>query len=114
MAAFEARRRGIGNLSLLASHVTVPPAMESILRSPSCQVNGFLAAGHVCTVMGVEEYRPLVEKYRVPVVVTGFEPVDLLIGIHECVRQLEAGKASVANCYSRSVAAAGNQRWRDD
>jgi hydrogenase expression/formation protein HypD len=108
MAAFEARRRGLKNFSLLVSHVTVPPAMEAILSSPSCQVNGFLAAGHVCTVMGVDEYRPIVAKHRVPVVVTGFEPLDILQGITMCVRQLEEGRAEVENQYERSVRASGN------
>ena len=108
MAAHEARRRGLRNFSLLASHVIVPPAMEAILASPTCRVNGFLAAGHVCTIMGVAEYRPLAEKYRVPVVVTGFEPLDLLQGIHMCLAQLEAGRAEVENQYARSVRAGGN------
>jgi hydrogenase expression/formation protein HypD len=109
MAAFEARRRGLRNFSLLVAHVIVPPAMEAILSSPSCRVNGFLAAGHVCTVMGVEEYRPLVEKYRVPMVVTGFEPLDILQGITMAVRQLEEGRAELENQYERSVRASGNQ-----
>ena len=109
MAAFEARRRGLRNFSLLVSHVTVPPAMEAILSSPSCRVNGFLAAGHVCTVMGMEEYQPLIEKHRVPVVVTGFEPLDILQGVTMCVRQLEEGRAELENQYERSVRASGNQ-----
>ena len=113
MAAFEARRRGLRNFSLLVSHVTVPPAMEAILSSPNCRVNGFLAAGHVCTVMGMEEYRPLVNKYRVPVVVTGFEPLDILQGIAMCVRQLEKGRAEVENQYERSVQAEGNQQAQE-
>lgn len=113
MAAFEARRRGLRNLSLLVAHVTVPPAMEAILSSPSCRVNGFLAAGHVCTVMGVEEYRPLVEKYRVPVVVTGFEPLDILQGVTMAVRQLEEGRAELENQYERSVRPSGNQPARE-
>jgi hydrogenase expression/formation protein HypD len=108
MAAFEARRRGLENFSLLVSHVTVPPAMEAILSAPACQVNGFLAAGHVCTIMGTDEYRPLVEKYRVPVVVTGFEPLDILQGITMCVRQLEEGRAEIENQYERSVRREGN------
>ena len=112
MAAFEARRRGLRNFSLLVSHVTVPPAMEAILSSPSCRVNGFLAAGHVCTVMGMEEYRPLVAKYRVPVVVTGFEPLDILQGITMCVRQLEEGRSQVENQYERCVRGAGNEAAR--
>lgn len=108
MAVHEARRRGLSNFSLLVSHVLVPPAMEAILSSPSCRVDGFLAAGHVCTIMGVEEYRPIAAKYRVPIVATGFEPVDLLQGIAMCLRQLEEGRAEVENQYGRSVRAAGN------
>jgi hydrogenase expression/formation protein HypD len=109
MAAFEARRRGLENFSLLVSHVTVPPAMEAILASPSRRVNGFLAAGHVCTIMGMDEYRPIVERHRVPVVVTGFEPLDILQGVTMCVRQLEEGRAELENQYERSVRAPGNQ-----
>lgn len=112
MAAFEARRRGVKNFSLLVSHVVVPPAMEAILSSPSCRVNGFLAAGHVCTIMGVEEYRPLCENHRVPIVVTGFEPLDILQGLTMCVQQLEAGRAEVENQYERSVRAKGNEAAR--
>jgi hydrogenase expression/formation protein HypD len=108
MAVFEARRRKIRNFSLLVAHVVVPPAMEAILSSPRCRVNGFLAAGHVCTVMGMEEYRPLSEKYRVPIVATGFEPLDILQGITMCVRQLEEGRAEVENQYERSVRTKGN------
>lgn len=108
-AAFEAKRRGLRNFSLLVSHVTVPPAMDAILSAPDCRVHGFLAAGHVCTVMGTDEYAPIVAKYRVPVVVTGFEPLDLLQGITMVVRQLEAGRAQLENQYDRSVRAAGNR-----
>jgi hydrogenase expression/formation protein HypD len=109
MAAFEAKRRGITNFSLLVSHVIVPPAMEAILSSPSCRVNGFLAAGHVCTIMGVDEYRPICERYRVPIVVTGFEPLDILQGITMVVQQLESGRAEVENQYERAVRARGNE-----
>ncbi len=109
MAVYEARRRGLANFSLLVSHVLVPPAIEAILASPSCRVDAFLAAGHVCTVMGIEEYRPLAERYRVPIVATGFEPLDLLQGIHMCVKQLEEGRAEVENQYARSVRLAGNE-----
>jgi hydrogenase expression/formation protein HypD len=112
MAAFEARRRGVRNFSLLVSHVVVPPAMEAILSSPARRVNGFLAAGHVCTIMGVEEYQPLADRFRVPIVVTGFEPLDLLQGITMCVRQLEEGRAEVENQYERSVRAEGNRAAR--
>jgi hydrogenase expression/formation protein HypD len=82
--------------------------MEAILSSPQCQVHGFLAAGHVCTIMGMDEYRPLAQRYRVPIVVTGFEPLDLLQGVDMCVRQLEAGRAEVENQYERAVRPAGN------
>ena len=108
MAVAEARRRGVENFSLLVSHVLVPPAMEAILRAPRRRVDGFLAAGHVCTIMGLDEYRPLAARYRVPIVATGFEPLDLLQGIHMCVRQLEEGRAEVENQYARSVRAEGN------
>jgi hydrogenase expression/formation protein HypD len=109
MAVFEARRRGIGNFSMLVSQVLVAPAMRLILASPGNRVQGFLAAGHVCTVMGLEAYRPLVEEFRVPVVATGFEPVDLLRGIYRCLELLEQGKAEIANEYTRSVRAGGNR-----
>jgi hydrogenase expression/formation protein HypD len=108
MAAFQARRRGLTNFSLLVSHVLVPPAMEAILSAPANRVQGFLAAGHVCTVMGCAEYEPLAATYRVPIVVTGFEPVDILRGVLACVRQLEDGRAAVENEYARVVAADGN------
>ncbi len=109
MAAFQAKQNGLNNFSLLVSHVLVPPAMEAILSSPNCRVQGFLAAGHVCTVMGYTEYEPIAAKYRVPIVVTGFEPLDILQGILMCVRQLESGRAVVENQYSRSVRKEGNQ-----
>ncbi|WP_224246311.1 hydrogenase formation protein HypD [Hyalangium gracile] len=108
MAVHEARRRGLRNFSLLSAHVLVPPAMEAILASPGRRVDGFLAAGHVCTIMGTETYQPLVRAYRVPIVATGFEPVDLLQGIHMCVAQLEEGRADVENQYARAVRTAGN------
>jgi hydrogenase expression/formation protein HypD len=109
MAVAEARRRGLDNFSMLVSHVLVPPAIEAILTAPRCRVNGVLAAGHVCTIMGLDEYAPLAERYRVPIVATGFEPLDLLQGILMCVRQLEAGRAEVENQYARSVRAQGNE-----
>jgi len=112
MAVLAARAREVRNFSLLVSHVTVPPAMEAILAAPGRRVDGFLAAGHVCTVMGLEEYRPLCARHRVPIVVTGFEPLDLLQGIHMCVRQLEEGRAELENQYARSVAPDGNQAAR--
>jgi hydrogenase expression/formation protein HypD len=108
MAAYQAKREGLTNFSLLASHVLVPPAMRAILDGPANRVQGFLAAGHVCTVMGYEEYEPLAARYRVPIVVTGFEPIDILEGIYLCIRQLEEGVAKVENPYSRSVRRAGN------
>jgi hydrogenase expression/formation protein HypD len=110
LAIQQASRLRLDNFCLLASHVRVQPAMEMLAESENCSVEGFLAAGHVCTVAGYESYQRFIEEYRLPVVVTGFEPVDLLMGILECVRQLERGEARVVNCYSRSVAAAGNQR----
>jgi hydrogenase expression/formation protein HypD len=100
---------GRTNFSLIVSHVRVQPAMEMLVESEDNLVQGFLAAGHVCTVAGFESYGEFVKKYSLPVVVTGFEPVDLLSGILECVRQLERGAAAVSNCYSRSAAAAGNR-----
>ncbi len=108
MAVLQAARHKITNFSVLVSHVLVPPAMEAILSSQGNQVQGFLGAGHVCTVMGIEEYHPLALRYRVPIVVTGFEPLDILQGISMCVKQLEEGRAEVENQYSRSVRPEGN------
>ena len=108
MAVKEAKRRGIPNFSILSSHVLVPPAIEAILSSKNTLVQGFLAAGHVCTVMGYEEYIPLAEKFKVPIVVTGFEPVDILEGIYLVVKQLEEGQFEVENQYSRVVRKEGN------
>jgi hydrogenase expression/formation protein HypD len=109
MAVWQAKQLGLANFSILCSHVLVPPAMEAILSSPVNRVQGFLAAGHVCTIMGYEEYIPLASKYHVPIVVTGFEPVDILQGILMTVRQLESGRADVENQYSRSVRPEGNR-----
>ena len=109
MAVYRARREGLLNFSMLASHVLVPPAMRSILSLPTNKIQGFLAAGHVCTIMGFEEYVPLASQFRVPIVVTGFEPLDILEGVYLCVRQLEAGRGEVENQYSRSVRRDGNQ-----
>jgi hydrogenase expression/formation protein HypD len=103
MAVAEAARRGVDNFSVLVSHVLVPPAMIALLESPSNQVQAFLAAGHVCAIMGWTEYEPIAEKYRVPIVVTGFEPLDLLEGILIAIRQLEAGRHVVENQYVRAV-----------
>lgn len=108
LAVLEAHRRGLKNFSMLVAHVLVPPAMEAILQSPNNRVQGFLAAGHVCTVMGYREYEPIAKKYRVPIVVTGFEPLDLLQGLYMCIRQLEAGRFEVENQYTRSVRRQGN------
>ncbi|HEY3265708.1 MAG TPA: hydrogenase formation protein HypD [Armatimonadota bacterium] len=113
MAAFQAKQRALSNFSMLVSHVLVPPAMEAILSSPNRKVQGFLAAGHVCAVMGVYEYRPIVVEYGIPVVVTGFEPLDILQGILMCVRQLEEGRAEVENQYARAVRAEGNRPAQD-
>lgn len=109
MAVYQARQKRAANFSMLASHVLVPPAIEALLSSPQVRVQGFLAAGHVCTVMGYTEYEPIAEKYRVPIVVTGFEPLDILQGVYMCVRQLEEGRAEVENQYARSVRKEGNQ-----
>jgi hydrogenase expression/formation protein HypD len=109
MAVFQAQAQKIPNFSVLVSHVLVPPAIEAILSAPDNRTQGFLAAGHVCTVMGFQEYLPLARKYRVPIVVTGFEPVDILQGILMCVEQLEQGRAEVENQYARSVQREGNR-----
>lgn len=108
MSVAQAERLKLENFSILASHVLVPPAIEAVLSSPSCLVQGFLAAGHVCTIMGIDQYRPIAERYRVPIVVTGFEPLDILQGVAMCVAQLEAGRAEAENQYARSVRAEGN------
>lgn len=108
MAVFQAARLGLKNFSLLVSHVLVPPAMEAILSSSKSRVQGFLAAGHVCSVMGFTEYEPLVDRYHVPIVVTGFEPLDILQGVYMCVKQLEEGRAEVENQYARAVRRGGN------
>jgi hydrogenase expression/formation protein HypD len=108
MTVYQAQRLGIDNFSLLVSHVLVPPAIAAIMESPTCRVQAFLAAGHVCSVMGTGEYPPLVDKYQVPIVVTGFEPLDLLEGIRRTVRQLEQGRFELENAYSRVVPPEGN------
>jgi hydrogenase expression/formation protein HypD len=109
MAVLQANRRGLDNFSVLASHVRVPPAMRALLSSKKNRVQGFLAAGHVCAVMGYHEYPAIAKEFRVPIVVTGFEPVDLLRGVLATVRQLEAGKTDVENAYARAVTFNGNQ-----
>jgi hydrogenase expression/formation protein HypD len=113
MAAYQAKQEGLRNFFMLVSHVLVPPAMQSILSAPSNRIQGFLAAGHVCTVMGFAAYEPIAERYRVPIVVTGFEPLDILEGVYRCVRQLEDGRAEVENQYSRSVRRDGNRPAQD-
>lgn len=127
MAVAAARREALGNFSLLVSHVLVPPALEAIASDTPRAVDAFLAAGHVCAVMGTAAYAPLAARYGLPIVVTGFEPVDILQGVLACVRQLEAGRAEVENVYTRVVKPEGNvaaqrlvaevfavapQRWR--
>ncbi|TNE86454.1 MAG: hydrogenase formation protein HypD [Deltaproteobacteria bacterium] len=112
MAVHHAAQAGIDNFSVLVAHVLVPPALEAIAGAEDTAVNGFLAAGHVCTVMGTEAYRPLAEHYSMPIVVTGFEPTDLLRGLLACVRQLEEGRAEVENAYERAVRDEGNPAAR--
>lgn len=114
LAVAQAEHEGIENFSLLVSHVLVPPAIEALLRDADNRVQGFLAAGHVCTVMGYRDYEPIAQRYRTPIVVTGFEPVDLLQGLYLCIRQLEQGRAEVENAYRRVVRREGNliaQQW---
>lgn len=108
LAILLAKKEKLKNFSVLSSMVRVPPAMKLLLSSPMVKINGFLAAGHVCTVMGFEEYIPISSKYKVPIVITGFEPFDLLFGIYQCVKLLEEGKAEVQNAYKRSVLKEGN------
>jgi len=108
MSVLQAQSLGLKNFYVLVSQVTVPPAMHAILGSPDNRVQGFLAAGHVCAVMGYQEYFPIAEKYRIPIVVTGFEPLDLLKGILMTVEELEVGKHEVLNGYSRVVSQEGN------
>ncbi|CAB4243703.1 Hydrogenase expression/formation protein HypD [Methylacidimicrobium sp. AP8] len=112
LAVVHAAREGLRNFSLLSAHVLVPPAMEALLADPDCRIDGFLAAGHVCTVMGYEEYEELAARHRVPIVVTGFEPLDLLEGILELVVLLEEGRATAQNAYRRVVRREGNPEAR--
>ncbi len=109
LTIYQAHQQQINNFSMLVSHVLVPPAMSALLSSPSNKIQGFLAAGHVCTIMGYDEYEPMAEKYQIPIVVTGFEPIDILQGIYMCIQQLEKGKFIVENQYTRSVRKEGNQ-----
>jgi hydrogenase expression/formation protein HypD len=108
MAVKQAKAGGLRNFSMLVSHVLVPPAIEAIMRAPSNRVQGFLAAGHVCSVMGYWQYEPLARDYHVPIVVTGFEPLDVLAGIHRAITQLESGRHEVENAYARAVTREGN------
>ncbi len=109
MAVQQAAHLELENFSMLVAHVLVPPAMEAILGAPNCAVQGFLAAGHVCTITGTKDYEPIARRFSVPIVVTGFEPLDLLQGIAMCVEQLEAGRAEVEIQYGRSVRPEGNR-----
>jgi hydrogenase expression/formation protein HypD len=108
LAIKQARLRALDNFSILVSHVLVPPAIEALLQDQQNQIDGFLAAGHVCTIMGTREYLPLASKYKIPIVVTGFEPVDILLGIHTCINMLEQKRSGVENAYVRSVKPEGN------
>jgi hydrogenase expression/formation protein HypD len=108
MTVYQAKRLGITNFSLLVSHVLVPPAIAAIMESPVCRVQAFLAAGHVCSVMGTGQYPALAAKYEVPIVVTGFEPLDILEGIRRTVLQLETGRHELENAYARAVPEQGN------
>ena len=112
LAVLQAEREGLANFSMLVSHVLVPPAMEALLSDPASGVDGFLAAGHVCTVAGYRDYHEIARRFAIPIVVTGFEPLDLLQGIYMCVRQLGEGRAEVENQYSRSVREDGNEAAR--
>jgi hydrogenase expression/formation protein HypD len=113
MAVWQAQKQGIKNFSILVSHVLVPPSIASILQSPQNRVQGFLGPGHVCTVMGYQEYEPLAARFHVPIVITGFEPLDLLQGTLMTVRQLEEGRAEVENQYPRVVKREGNRAAQD-
>ena len=110
MAVFMARKRRLTNFSVLVSHVLVPPMITAILQAPGNRVQAFLGPGHVCTVMGTKEYEPIARRYKVPIVITGFEPLDLLEGVYRTVQQLEAGRAEVENQYGRAVRTEGNPR----
>ena len=112
MAVWLAKKQGVGNFSVLVSHVLVPPAITSILQTPGNRVQAFLGPGHVCAVMGISEYEPIARHYRVPIVITGFEPLDMLEGVLATVRQLEEGRAEVENPYARAVRPEGNPASR--
>lgn len=108
LSVVHAQKLGLKNFSLLVSHVLVPPAMEAILDDEFCKINAFLGAGHVNTIMGLKEYHPIAEKYKIPIVISGFEPADLLQAIYHAVLQLEKGEYKVENCYERLVKEEGN------
>ena len=108
LSVVHAYRQNLDNYAILASHVLVPPAIQALVSDETCQIDGFLAAGHVCTIMGMDEYYPLVEQYQVPIVITGFEPIDILQGILMTVKQLEKGEAKLENQYARMVRPEGN------
>jgi len=112
LSVLRASRDGLKNFSLLVSHVLVPPAMRAILGASDNQVQGFLAAGHVCAIMGTAEYGPIAREHRIPIVVTGFEPVDIMEGLLRCVRQLERGQVELENAYARVVRPEGNPAAR--
>ena len=109
LAIHQAKQLKLNNFSVIACHVRVPPVMDALLSSKENAVQGYLGAGHVCTIMGYHEYLPIVERYSIPIVITGFEPVDILQGIYLCIKQLEQGRAEVENQYSRVVTQQGNQ-----
>lgn len=108
LSVLQAEKEGLSNYSILVSHVLVPPAMEGILGDPFCAIDGFLGAGHVCAIMGYSQYHPIAAKYKIPIVITGFEPLDLAEGIYKAVLQLEKGEYRVENQYRRAVTEAGN------
>lgn len=108
LSVLHAQKEGVKNYSILVSHVLVPPAMEAILDDEFCNIDAFLGAGHVCAIMGYKEYHPLAEKYKIPIIITGFEPLDLVQGIYMAVKQLEAGQFEVENQYARAVKEEGN------
>lgn len=110
LSVLHAEKEGLSNYSILVSHVLVPPAMEAILGDEHCNIDAFLGAGHVCAVMGYSEYHAISEKYGIPIIITGFEPLDLVQGILMAVRQLEAGVSRVENQYARVVLEEGNRK----
>lgn len=113
LSVMQAKKLGLTNYSILTSHVLVPPAMDALLQDEETRIDGFLAAGHVCTVMGTAQYAPIVEQFHIPIVVTGFEPVDLLKGLYSCLMQLEDGEAFLENQYKRAVYEDGNPQARE-